>query len=99
MKSKVLWLVSLCVLFTLSAFVLPCSAQDPQLPNFDLTEANAAQAVTGYCHDIYDPASPLLSQDQVKFAYAHAGDLEGDVRTCASWFDVKRIAADRKIAM
>src|SRR5260370_16026389 len=81
------------------AFVLPCSAQDPQLPNFDLTEDNAAKALTRYCHDIYDPAFAVLSQDQVKFAYAHAGDIEGDVRTCASWFDVKRIAADRKIAM
>jgi len=81
------------------AFVLPCSAQDSQLPNFDLTEDNAAQAVTRYCHDIYDPAFPLLSQDQVNFVYAHRGDIDGDVRTCASWFDVKRIAADRKIAM
>jgi hypothetical protein len=89
---------SLGILFSL-AFVLPCSAQNPQLPNFDLSEDSAAREVTRYCHDIYDPAFPLLSQDQVKFVYDHRGDIDGDVRTCVSWFDVKRIAADRKIAM
>jgi hypothetical protein len=88
---------SVRILLSLS-FLLPCSAH-AQLPNFDLSEDSAAQAVTRYCHDIYDPAFPLLSQDQVNFVYAHRGDIDGDVRTCASWFDVKRIAADRKIAM
>jgi hypothetical protein len=72
---------------------------DPLLPNFDLTEDKAAKEVMRYCNAIYNPPFPLLSNAQVTFAYEHRGDLDGDVRTCASWFDPKRIAADRKITM
>jgi hypothetical protein len=72
---------------------------NPEFPNYDLTDHKAAESVVHYCHDIYDPPFPLLSTDQVKFAYANRAAIDTDVKNCVSWFDLKQIMANRKLAM
>src|SRR5690242_20738098 len=72
---------------------------NPEFPNFDLTEAKAHASVESYCRQIYDPAFPLLSDEHVKFGYAHRAEIDADVKKCISWFNVKQIMADRKVAM
>lgn len=72
---------------------------DPEFPNYYLTEKAADKSIASYCQKIYEPAFPLLSQEQVTFVHKNRAAVAADVKTCISWFDAKQMMADRKIAL